>query len=268
MTVSPISITMLLIGLSGTILMGAEPSSRDVVYGQVGGHKLLLDVYQPSPSREPLLKNQIGNPVIVWVHGGAWRSGSKQNVPITRLLDHGFAITSVDYRLSPVAKFPAQVRDIKAAIRFLRGNAERFRINPAQVFIAGSSAGGHLATLVGTSHGVRELEGNVGEFASESSQAQRIVSFFGAADLRTILSQSTSHGLSVRVPALQLLLGGQPDEKPDLARLASPAAHVDAHDPPLLLIHGDADPQMPIRQSIDLQEAYKQVQRTSRNADC
>jgi dipeptidyl aminopeptidase/acylaminoacyl peptidase len=86
---------------------------------------------------------------------------------------------------------------------------------------------------------------------------QGIISLFGASNLMTILSQSTPHGLSVRVPALQLLLGGQPNEKPDLAKLASPVNHVDAHDPPLLLIHGDADPQMPPEQSQELKKAYE-----------
>ena len=103
------------------------------------------------------------------------------------------------------------------------------------------------------------LEGEIGDHRSEDSSVQAIVSFYGASNLTSILSQSTPHGLSVRVPALELLLGGSPEAEPVLAKLASPVVHVDAKDPPLLLLHGDQDPQMPINQSHELEGAYKQV---------
>ena len=116
-----------------------------------------------------------------------------------------------------------------------------------------------MAALVGVTNGHERLEGKVGENLDESSDVQAIVSFFGASNFATILQQSTPHGLGVRVPALQLLLRSQPDQKPKLARLASPVTHVDAVDPPLLLIHGDQDPQMPINQSHELKGAYDQA---------
>ncbi len=144
----------------------------------------------------------------IWVHGGAWRAGSRSNVPVTELTKHGFAIASVDYRLSGEAPFPAQVHDIKAAIRFLRANSQSFGFDPQRFVIAGASAGGHLAALVGVSNKLDALEGTVGDDSTESSDVQAIVSFYGASNLETILSQSTPHGLSVRVPALQLLLAG------------------------------------------------------------
>ena len=222
-----------------TIAIGADPTHRDLEYASVGEHKLLLDIYQPSSA------NEAARPLVVWVHGGAWRSGSKQGVPVTHWLKQGFVISSVDYRLSPEAKFPAQIHDIKASIRFLRANAERFHIDPNRFIIAGASAGGHLAALVGVSDGIQELEGSLGAHTMTSSRVQAIVSFYGASNLQSILSQSTEFGLGVRIPALQLFLGGQPQEKPDLAKLASPVAHIDSKDPPLWLIHGDADPQMP-----------------------
>jgi dipeptidyl aminopeptidase/acylaminoacyl peptidase len=103
----------------------------------------------------------------------------------------------------------------------------------------------------------KQLDGKVGEHLRESSDVQAIVSFYGMSNLTTILAQSTPHGLKVRVPALQLLLGGQPEEKPDLARLASPVFHVDAKDPPLVLFHGDQDPQAPINQSHELEGRYE-----------
>ena len=223
-------------------------TQTDIEYARVGEHVLKLDLHLPQAANPPL---------IVYVHGGAWRAGSKSDVPIAKLLDHGFAIASVDYRLSTEAQFPAQIHDIKAAIRFLRAKAELFHIDAKRIAIIGSSAGGHLAALVGVTNGHKELEGKVGDHLDQSSDVQCIVSLFGASNLQTILSQSTEFGLKMRVPALQLLLGGQPTEKPDLAKLASPVSHLDKDDPPLLLIHGDADPQMPPQQSQELAKAYE-----------
>lgn len=228
-----------------------DPTLRDVEYARAGGRSLKLDLYMP--------RHVVETPAVtvIWVHGGAWRSGSKDKVPVTRWRDAGMAIASVDYRLSPEARFPAQIQDIKAAIRFLRAHAERYHLDPQRFIIAGSSAGGHLAALTGVSSDVPELEGDLGDYTSTDSGVQAIVSFYGASNLQSILGQSTEHGLSVRVPALELLLGGQPDENPERAKLASPVAHVDANDPPLWLIHGDADPQMPIEQSYELSAEYK-----------
>ncbi|MDA1233043.1 MAG: alpha/beta hydrolase [Planctomycetota bacterium] len=245
-------VVMTLICLTSEFGMAAEPTHRDVEYARVGEHRLLLDLYMPPQSSKPA-------PLVVWIHGGAWRAGSKDSVPVERWLQQGFAIASVEYRLSPVAKFPAQIHDIKAAIRWLRGNANSHGTDPSRFIIAGSSAGGHLAALVGVSNGVKALEGDSGDFTSTSSDVQAIISFFGASNLESILSQSTPHGLSVRVPALELLLGGQPNQKRELAKLASPLMHVAATDPPLWLIHGDADPQMPVEQSHELQTRYVEL---------
>ena|SRR5438093_165445 len=112
---------------------------------------------------------------------------------------------------------------------------------------------------IGVSNGHPELEGVVGNDRTQSSDVQGIISFYGAANLTTILSQSTPHGLKVRLPALELLLGGQPTNVLALARLASPVFHVDRDDPPLLLVHGDQDAQMPINQSHELHGAYQKV---------
>lgn len=235
---------------------GPEPLV-DIEYAVVDGHSLKLDLYPTStPAAEVA-----SAPLIVWVHGGAWRAGSKTDVPHARLTGLGYAVASVDYRLSPVAKFPAQIHDIKGAIRYLRAKAELYGYDAKKFIIAGSSAGGHLAALVGVSNGVKELEGTVGGNADRESDVQAIVSYYGASNLMTILAQSKPVGLRMRPPALQLLLGGQPDDVPELAKLASPVAHVDAKDPPLLLIHGEADPQMPPEQSEELAEAYRKLKR-------
>ncbi|MFZ2278126.1 MAG: alpha/beta hydrolase [Prosthecobacter sp.] len=225
-------------------------TQTDIEYAKVGETSLKLDLHRPQGENPPL---------IVYVHGGGWRAGSKEDVPIADLYDKGFAIASVDYRLSTQALFPAQVHDIKAAIRFLRAKAGLYHINASKVAIIGSSAGGHLAALVGVSNGNPELEGKVGEHLDQSSDVQVIVSFFGASNLETILSQSTPKGRDFRIPALKLLLGDTPDKKPELAKLASSVTHLDKNDPPLLLIHGDADPQMPPQQSQELAKAYESL---------
>jgi acetyl esterase/lipase len=223
---------------------------RDIEYARVGDLSLHLDLYLPPAARPPL---------IVYVHGGAWRAGSKAEFPLGRLVAEGFAAVSIDYRLSTQAQFPAQAHDIKAAIRYLRAHQTELGIDARRIVIAGSSAGGHLAALIGVTNGNRQLEGTVGGNLDQSSDVQGIISLFGASDFMTILRQSTPHGVEVRTPALQLLLGGLPTEKPELAKLASPIQHIDAHDPPLLLIHGEADPQMPPEQSKELAAAYQKA---------
>ncbi len=239
---------ILLLSLLPGLLVGEQIKPLTVEYAKVAGKSLKLDFYQPDDHSK-------SRPLIVWVHGGAWRAGNRKSVPIKELLNKGFAIASVDYRLTPVAPYPANVHDIKAAIRFLRAHTAKYRIDDEQISVAGVSAGGHLAALVGLTNGSAEHEGAVGDFLKVSSEVQAVVSFYGASDLLSILGQSTPHGLSVRVPALNLLLGGPPTEKLELARLASPLHQLDSTDPRVLLIHGDQDPQMPYQQSKDLHAA-------------
>jgi acetyl esterase/lipase len=224
---------------------------HDIPYAKVDAVTLALDLHLP--------KGKARAPLIVWVHGGAWRSGSKKDMPLGKLVEDGYAVASVDYRLSTQAKFPAQIHDLKAAIRFFRGQGSKWQLPTGKILIAGDSAGGHLAALVGVSNGHKELEGEVGNDRAQNSDVQGIISFYGGANLTTILKQSTPHGLSVRVPALDLLLGGQPEDVPGLARLASPVFHVDKRDPPLLLLHGDQDAQMPVNQALELFSAYKKA---------
>jgi len=223
---------------------------KDLVYATVDGKALALDLYLPDGAAPRVL--------VVWVHGGAWNTGTKANVP-AHLTRSRLAVATVDFRQASEARFPAQVHDIKAAIRFLRASARTYGYCADSVVIAGASSGAHLAALVGVTNRHPRLEGSVGTFLNESSDVQGIVSYFGASNLRTILAQSTPFGLNMRRPALDRLLGGQPDQIPDLAELASPVAHVDKADPPLLLFHGDQDPQMPINQSHELQGAYERV---------
>lgn len=229
---------------------------KDIQYAQVEGQELLLDLYLPRNIQNP--------PLLVWVHGGAWRRGSKDSMPLTFLVNDGYAIGSIDYRLSPIAKFPAQIHDCKAAIRFLRAKNNEYGYDSSKIGIAGSSAGGHLAALMGVTNGHKELEGTVGNHLNESSFIQAVVDYYGPTNFMTILHQSTPHGLSVRVPALKLLLGGEPEDHTVLAKLASPVEHVDSNDPPILILHGDQDPQVPINQSHELHAKYKYLNLNSR----
>ena len=222
-----------------------------IPYAVVDGQELMLDLYMPADVESP--------PLVVYVHGGAWRFGSRESVSPIDLVERGYAIASVSFRLTPVAPLPAQVHDIKGAVRYLRANAERFGFDGEHIAITGVSSGGHLAALVGLTNGSREHEGEVGGNSGVSSDIQAIVSYFGASNLTTILAQSTPRGIEIRTPALELLLGGAVADKTDLARFGSPVFQVDAGDPPLLLLHGDQDPQMPINQAHELHGVAKQA---------
>jgi acetyl esterase/lipase len=225
----------------------APLAHRDLAYASVAGTTLGLDLYVPAGVKRP--------PLVVYLHGGAWNAGSKAQYPAF-LVERGFAVASVDFRSTDVAPFPANVHDIKAAIRYLRAKAADYGYRTDRIAIAGASSGAHLAALVGVTNGNAALEGEEGDYRGQSSAVQAIVSWFGASNLTTILSQSTPFGLAMREPALKRLLGGLPDDVPEAAKLASPVFHVDAKDPPLLLLHGDQDRQMPINQLHELDGAY------------
>lgn len=250
--VSPLGLLLALLVTRALLPVAAASQApqehKDIVYASVDGKELALDLYLPAGVRSP--------PLLVWVHGGAWRSNTKADVPVV-FFENGIATASLDFRRSTDARFPAAVHDIKSAIRFLRANASEYGYRADRIVIAGSSSGGHLAALVGVTNGHAELEGTVGGHFDHSSEVQGILDYFGASNLTSILDQSTPFGLNVREPALDLLLGAPPMDARALAELASPVMHVDADDPPLLLLHGDQDRQMPINQAHELEGAYE-----------
>jgi acetyl esterase/lipase len=222
----------------------------NIPYATVEGRALALDLHLPASTANPAL--------VVYLHGGAWSSGDKTQYP-EFLVANGFAVASVDFRSSRDARFPANVQDIKAAVRFLRAKAREYGYRADRIAISGASSGGHLAALVGTTNGVAELEGSEGDYVKESSAVQAIISWYGASNLATILAQSTPFGLGVREPALKSLLGGTPEQVPALVKLASPVTHVGAGDPPALLMHGNQDRQMPVNQTLELEAAYRRA---------
>ena len=235
----------------------AIDSNPDIVYAEIAGQELMLDLYTPEGVENPGL--------VLWVHGGAWRTMTRKSRPTQSIVEAfvpaGYAVASVEFRMSTEAQFPAQIHDIKAAIRFLRAQQQELGLNAERIVAMGNSSGGHLVAVLAVSNsaaGLSELQGTVGEYLEQSSDVQGVVSYYGASNLTTILGQSTPHGLSVREPALDLLIGGQPDEQTGLARLASPALLVSSSSVPLLLLHGDQDPQMPINQAHEIHGAYQE----------
>jgi acetyl esterase/lipase len=238
-----------LMGAWHTGAAAAGSVQKDIPYAtSANGETLRLDLYLPEAARAPLL---------VYIHGGAWERSDKSSMPLASLVERGFAIASLDFSPASKARFPGQVHEIKAGIRFLRAEAARYGYDASRIGIVGASSGAHLAAVVGTSNGSAELEGTLGDHRDQSSAVQAIVSYFAATNLTTILDQSTPFGLNIREPALVRLLGAPPKETEALAKLASPVFQVDRADPPLLLLHGDQDPQMPINQSHELEGAYE-----------
>ncbi len=207
-----------------------------------------LDLYLPSSS-----SNTSGKPLplIVWVHGGGWREGSKEGGPCVVLVKAGYAVASINYRLSQEAIFPAQIHDVKAAVRFLRANAIKYNLDPGRIGAWGASAGGHLVALLGTSGGAAPLEGTGGN-QEQSSRVQAVCDFFGPTDFTTMGGAS-----GTAQPAVVSLLGESPAANRDKALFASPMHYVSVDAPPFLIIHGDKDQLVPLSQSQELDGALK-----------
>jgi acetyl esterase/lipase len=212
-----------------------------LVYGTGGGQELKLDLARPKEGAGPF-------PAVVCIHGGGWRAGSRFNlVPFTKLLaGRGFVAVTVSYRLVPAARFPAQIEDCKAAVRWLRAHAKKYKIDPNRIGAVGFSAGGHLACLLGVADRRAGLEGKGGN-GEQSSRVQAVVSFFGPTDLAALAS-SPKMEERVLVP----LLGATYKEAPDLYRKASPVTYVSRDAPPFLFFHGTRDGVVPISQSESL----------------
>ena len=212
----------------------------DLPYREVNGHALLLDMFAPPLSTSKL------RPAVVWLYGGGWCSGDRTDghtpefCPL--LAQHGFVAVSIDYRLSQEAPFPAQIHDVKAAIRWLRANAATYQIDPNCIGIWGFSAGAHLAALAGVTGNLAELEGTVGS-PSVPSHVQAVAIGAGCADF-------LDFGGAIRndSPALVPLFGGTIAERKQLAQLASPIYHVRSGVPPFLIVHGTLDETIPIAQ--------------------
>lgn len=215
---------------------------RDVVYGEVAGERLRLDVAVPASSATP-------RPLLLLLHGGGWAGGERTSLEgwMRRQAARGYVAATVSYRLSQRAVFPAQIEDCKCAVRYFRAHAGEYGLDPARVGALGFSAGGHLAALLGTAGGAKELEGS-GGWGEHSSRVQAVCSVFGPTDLTRFPPAEEgpargAHDLITR------LLGGTPAARPEAARAASPLSWASAESPPFLFVHGDRDRLVPLEQS-------------------
>jgi acetyl esterase/lipase len=214
---------------------------RDLVYVTRGAQNLeiKLDIFLPPGNG--------AKPLMIWIHGGACLGGSKASNPMLFLVENGFAVASIDYRLSGEAKFPAQIHDVKAALRFLRTNAHKYQIDPDRIAVGGDSAGGHLAVLLGVSAGVRELTDQPQSDVSDRVQA--VVDLYGPTDLLAMCFNSGAVDHAAPDAPESQLIGAHMLDRPDLAKAASPTTYIDAGDPPFLILHGDRDTTVPFSQS-------------------
>lgn len=223
---------------------------RDLVYATHHGTPLHLDIHRPSDVSGPL-------PVIVWLPGGGWRNCRKADGP-TYPTNHGFAVACVNYRLAPGAIAPANLHDCKAAVRWLRANAKDYRLDPDRVGVWGISAGGHLATLMALTNGVAEAEGNVG-VTHTLSDVRSACGFCGPSDLNRIAVPDIRNRFATLYDVTAGYLGGPVEEMKPFADLVSPLHHVRCKRsvaiPPIFLAHGDADPVVPIEESLILEDA-------------
>jgi len=229
---------------------------RNIVYARVGDRKLLLDLYLPPKGSAQL-------PVIVWVHGGGWRGGSKGSGGRARpMLNRGYAVVDVGYRLSGEAIFPAQIEDCKAAVRWVRANAAQYGLDPDRIGAWGSSAGGHLVALLGTAGDVKEFDTETN--AGYPSCVQAVCDWFGPTDFTQMDAHRPEGARRVHddpnSPESQLV-GGPIQEEPyrSLARKANPITYVTKDDPPFLIMHGDKDMAVPLHQSELLYDALKKA---------
>ena len=225
---------------------------RDIAYVTDGHERQKLDLYVPADTGKNL-------PLIIWVHGGAWLGGSKKHYTPKAYLSAGYAGASINYRLSQHAIFPAQIEDVKAAVRWLRANAETYRLDPNRFAAWGSSAGGHLVAMLGTTSDVAEFE--MGENLEVSSKVQAVVDYFGPTDFLQMDAHRLPDGLvhDASDSPESKLVGGPIQEHKDRAAKANPITYVSKANPPFLIIHGDRDKLVPYHQSVLLKDALEKT---------
>lgn len=224
----------------------------DVEFCAPAGEPLVVDLYFPAAPAD------VKVPVALFFHGGAWIGGTENlsgsawlAALVEPLRDRGFLVASAEYRLAPAARWPAPIEDAKCAVRFLRSRAAEYGLDPDRILAWGSSAGGHLASLVGTTED-GELEGNGGH-AGVSSRVSAVVDLWGPADL----SDPTGWPIGTGA-AFQLVFRASSFDDPVLVE-ASPVAHVDPGDPPFLIVHGLDDDVVPVDQSYAMRDALRAV---------
>ncbi len=255
--------SLILITLFTTALL-AEPlqlpkgikMEKDIAYMEGGDEAQKLDIYLPEmPGDKPL-------PLIVHIHGGGWWAGSKFPCPVAGMVLKGYAVASVEYRFSQKAKFPAQIQDCQAAIRWLRAHAKQYNIDTEHVGVIGGSAGGHLSALVGTSGGKNAFV-PIGGHEQQSDKVQAVCDIFGPADFSTVVQQAADDKNVKNIFAFNTpkdpyssLIGTTLDDK-SKADAVSPVHYVSKDNPPFLILHGTHDTLVPFAQSVELEAALR-----------
>lgn len=221
---------------------GGDPEgvkiTRNVEFGRGGDRTLRLDLFQPEASEAPV-------PGLIFIHGGGWSGGDKSMYEYYGgvFAQKGYVLASIDYRLSGEAPFPAALEDCKCAVRWMRANAGELGVDPDRIAVAGGSAGGHLALLVGYTADVPEFAGHGGH-DGVSSAVRCVVDIYGPTDLTTDFVRENAFARRV----VGQFLGASIDDNPELYKQASPVTHLDAADPPTLILHGTIDDIVPIEQ--------------------
>ncbi|HEV8629096.1 MAG TPA: alpha/beta hydrolase fold domain-containing protein [Thermoanaerobaculia bacterium] len=227
---------------------------KDLVYSRPGrpGSDLKLDLYLPKTDAAAKV------PVIVWIHGGGWRQGSKDGWGTARaFVERGYAVASIDYRLSQQAIWPAQIEDCKAAVRFLRSVAATYGLDPDHFAAWGESSGGHLAAMVGTAGDSRY--GDSGMHLDQSARVQAVVDFYGPIDF-VRLAQTKGYGDHAKDSSAESqLLGGSLLSLRAEAKTANPITYLSSTDPPFYIVHGDSDTTIAPAQSELLRDALQQA---------
>jgi acetyl esterase/lipase len=225
---------------------------KDIIFGRGDEVELKLDLARPAK-----MKGRV--PALIFIHGGWWRMGSRQNytLDLRQAVERGYLAVTVDYRLTSVREngkvkhpFPAQIHDVKCAVRWLRANARKYKINPDRIGVVGFSAGGHLALLLGLTDSSDGLEGECANM-KYSSRVQAVASLAGPSELISFAGHAKY--------TLFNLLGGSLEEVPDQYRRANPFTYVSKDDPPVLSIHGDRDTEVPPKQGELLGVKMKEV---------
>ncbi|MEO6846380.1 MAG: alpha/beta hydrolase [Chthoniobacterales bacterium] len=223
---------------------------RDIPYAKYGDREVLLDVYLPADTAKPF-------PTILSIPGGGWRVSPKENVP-SQFAKKGFAVVSITYRSSAEVLAPGNVHDCKAAVRWIRANASTYGFDSAHIGAFGISAGGHLVEVLGTTAGVKDLEGDGGNPDFDSS-VQAVCGLCGPCDLTRITIPKYKENYPDLYQVTFEYLGGPVEEKLDLARLVSPLAYVSKNTVPMMLVHGDIDPIVPLDESLVFHDALKEA---------
>ena len=227
----------------------------DVVYATASANQK-LDLYLPAAGGGPF-------PLVVWVHGGGWMEGDKllpAGAPQFGLPARGYALACINYRFSSEATFPAQIHDVKAALRFLRGHAVEYGLDKSRVAVWGFSAGGHLAALAGTSGGVAALEDLTQGYPGESSRVKTVIDWSGPIDFLQLDAEAIANGCGdpgygSPSSSTSLLIGAPIADRTDLVQSANPITYISADDPPFFIQHGDQDCSVAWQQSQLLEDA-------------